>query len=182
MSTNGDEVEQYMERHWCNPVVAQTEPATGTRWHDADRAKFESHPPESGSLFYFGHGSEEALGEPPIIDTANVSLVQGTLVAVACDAAEGLGPAAIAQGTQAFVGFTGRIPVIADPKYDEVFVEHLSDLASDRCSAMRFRAAFRAGLLALAERAEQFPDQYANAPLLLVGADSARGSVRVLER
>jgi len=61
------------------------------------------------ALFFFGHGSYSALlgAQGPLLDEQNVSLTSGRIViAIACDAARGLGTAAVLEGA---VGFLARI-------------------------------------------------------------------------
>lgn len=183
LSPATDETEKYMFTYWCTPVVERTHSRTGISF-TADvppgREGLEAVLPDQGSVFYFGHGTEDALGIPALIDIDNVGQIKGTLVAVACDAAEALGPTAIALGAQTFVGFAGRIPIVVDPEYDAVIVDNLSDLASDWRSPNDFRMALRAACLELSDRVQSFPDRYVNAPLIAIAAEAIRGSVQVL--
>ena len=117
-----------------------------------------------------------------MINRENVWRITDTLVAVACDAAEELGPVAIAEGVRVFVGFAGRVQVLTNPEYDALLVKHLSELASDHCAPDAFRTAFRTACLALSNRfiarARGDPDAH----LIAVSADGLRGSVRVIVR
>jgi hypothetical protein len=176
-----DEIELHMLEKWGLPVIAAIEARTGvtpTRGDASDRRDLEDVLPASGDVYYFGHGTEDGLGMPTLIDRDNVGRIHDMLVAVACDAAERLGPAAIAAGTRAFVGFAGRIPIIVDPAYDALFTVHLPELASDRCTAEAFRIALRSACLELSNRVVTRPRGKQNAHLIAVGADAVRGAVR----
>lgn len=176
-----DEVEQYMRDKWGHPVIAEIQTRTGqapAQGDASDRQHLEDALPESGDIYYFGHGTEDALGIPTLIDRDNVSRIRDMLVAVACDSAERLGPAAIAAGTRAFVGFAGRIPIIVDPLYDALFTQHLPDLASDRCTTKTFRTAVRSACLELSDRCLTRPRGNQNGPLISVAAEAVRAGVR----
>jgi hypothetical protein len=64
------------------------------------------------ALFFFGHGSADALfgAQGPLLDEQNVNLTSSRIViAIACDAARGLGTAAVLEGAAGFLGFNDRL-------------------------------------------------------------------------
>lgn len=70
------------------------------------------------ALLWFGHGERDCLTRDgrPIVDAANVDGVEGVVVAIACFSGRILGPAAVAAGAAAFLGFDDPLGVpLADP-------------------------------------------------------------------
>src|SRR5689334_13099397 len=61
----------------------------------------------TNAVLYFGHGVPDALGTTNrLIDAAGLSAASiEILIAIACDSARDLGPAAIRSGRRAFLGF-----------------------------------------------------------------------------
>ncbi|MFA7242014.1 MAG: hypothetical protein WC091_18015 [Sulfuricellaceae bacterium] len=74
-----------------------------------------AHQDEPGMFCFFDHGTECSLYDAdhqPMIDTDNVGLLKNKFVyAVACHAAAGLGPVAIAGGAAGFLGFSEKVYV-----------------------------------------------------------------------
>jgi hypothetical protein len=70
-------------------------------------------------VFFFGHGNPtELLGaSSALVDTANVGIARTSiLVAIACSSANVLGPDAVSQGVEAYLGFSDRFVWLArDP-------------------------------------------------------------------
>jgi hypothetical protein len=59
-------------------------------------------------ILYFGHGSEDSLGDPKLVDTTTIASASGrTVVAIACLSAETLGPDAVSShNIKAYLGFS----------------------------------------------------------------------------
>jgi len=74
---------------------------------------------KADTVIYYGHGRNDALGWPTLIDAAAAAafLVGHAIIAFACDAGEDLGPEAVAAGLRCFVGFTDSLVVVNDTSY-----------------------------------------------------------------
>ena len=87
--------------------------------HQAHRAQVDAELPRATSVFYFGHGSDTELvaNNTALIDQQNIATLGGGIViAIACYAAETLGPAAVqTPNVEAFLGFDDEfgIPLLA---------------------------------------------------------------------
>lgn len=73
------------------------------------------HQDEPGLFCFFDHGAKDYLLDAlhqPMIDQHNIGLLKNKFIyAVACSAASGLGPLAIAQGVAGFLGFSEKVHV-----------------------------------------------------------------------
>jgi hypothetical protein len=60
-----------------------------------------------GSLFHFGHGTEDTLvgNGGALVDTGNAATVPEAIVAIACESAVELGPRAVEEGVRSYLGF-----------------------------------------------------------------------------
>jgi hypothetical protein len=64
-------------------------------------------------LVYFGHGSRDAMGVPPLTDAANIGVLSDRVVfALCCHSAEQLGPTACSSGARAYLGFRDLLAVV----------------------------------------------------------------------
>ena len=70
-------------------------------------------------VLFFGHGNPGSLGTPDaaLIDTLNIGNAGGAIfIAMACSSASALGPDAIQQGVESYLGFNGPFAwILGDP-------------------------------------------------------------------
>jgi len=85
----------------------------------ATRTAVDNALPGHVALFFFGHGTPAKLlgGSSDLVDANNVGLAAGhAIVAIACSSADTLGPIAINNGVEAYLGFTKKLTWISgDP-------------------------------------------------------------------
>lgn len=74
----------------------------------ADRAAVDAELANNPHIMYFGHGYDDELGDPPLVDDANVGKASGRIVlAMGCSSASQLGADAVSSnGVDAYLGFT----------------------------------------------------------------------------
>ena len=88
---------------------------------EANRANLEKSigKENPGLMFLNGHGDKMAVWghkDEVILDGKNINLAKGKIVyALACDSLIGLGGIAVAQGTQAYIGYKENFMLVADP-------------------------------------------------------------------
>lgn len=100
----------------------------------ATRASVDSAIKQADVVFYFGHGQLDFLGKSGtrLVDDQNLGSAQ-VVVAIACEAGGGLGPAVFTAGVRgAFLGFAGplghptRHPSRANQAYENALVRSLN--------------------------------------------------------
>jgi hypothetical protein len=174
-----DDVETYMRDHWANPISKSVERRVGSElgWGSLEEAPRRLA--NARSVLYVGHGDADALGKPPVIDASNVGQIKGVLVAIACDSGERLGPAAVAGGTSAYVGFAGDVPVVNARSYDDLIVDHFAPLAMGDCTAGDFALTFGAACDDVKVRHLRGP-RHRDAHLIALSAEVMRLGLRIL--
>ncbi len=99
---------------------------------------------DSQIVAFFGHGNRDTLGQPALIDRANINRATGIVVAVACWSALELGPTAKAMGVESYVGFTDEIHVVESEVIDRLVCEGFEGLLSGEESPQAFEEKFKA--------------------------------------
>lgn len=140
------DVERYMAEHWAQRLVGRVGRAvseTIRALRSPERDDVTVALPDSIGVFYFGHGTADALGAPPLIDAANIAETRGIVVAVACRSAQALGPHAIDAGLQTYVGFMDDVPVMHSQTIDELMADTMVRLLSGAESAGDWEGRFK---------------------------------------
>lgn len=69
----------------------------------------------AGTLVYYGHGARDALGTPVLVDGDDAArMLDGVVVAFACDAGSAMAHVATAGGLGCFVGFSNLFMTVID--------------------------------------------------------------------
>jgi hypothetical protein len=116
-----DSIEQIMSRTWaqafCQGATGRAASITDLSGTAATRAAIAGALTANVALMYFGHGQADRLGDPiALIDNRNVSSAAGALIiAFACYSAQKLGPDAIQQQVEAYLGFDDLLGVYPPP-------------------------------------------------------------------
>jgi hypothetical protein len=107
----GQRVRQAVPVSSAQPVVELWDAA-------ADRPKVDAQLNDGAHVMYFGHGYEDALGDPALVDAKNVGHASARIVlAMCCSSASQLGEDAISQYlVRSYLGFTRPIFV---PLFEE---------------------------------------------------------------
>jgi hypothetical protein len=142
--TGGDAQPTYMSERWGKPLseIAAADPST--LLFDASRAEVEGALEGMRIVAFFGHGSPSTLGRPEVIDLQNIHLANGVVIAVACRSSQLLGPASVANGAKAYVGFDDDIPVFTLPTIDKLIRDGFAKLVAGTESPAEFKASFKA--------------------------------------
>ena len=100
----GLRVRQAVPKASAQPVVELWDAA-------ADRPKVDAELNDGPHVMYFGHGYEDALGDPPLVDSKNVGSASSRIVlAMCCSSASQLGQDAVSQYlVTSYLGFTRPI-------------------------------------------------------------------------
>jgi hypothetical protein len=101
---------------WCGRLKSDIQKAGHSIGHDlyattATRTAVEAAMSRARCTIFFGHGSyAELLGAGgALVDTANVTKARNSVVvAIACSSAKVLGPDAISQGVDVYLGFSEK--------------------------------------------------------------------------
>jgi hypothetical protein len=94
--------------------------------------------PGTRCVLFFGHGNyAELLGAGNIlVDTANIGRISGNIfVAIACSSANVLGPDAVSQGVEAYLGFTDRFAWVSrdpDSQFEPAATAGIRELLAGR--------------------------------------------------
>jgi hypothetical protein len=147
ITTDTDSTDGFMSERWAQPVLENANPESGSdleHLHNPTRADVEPRLEQTHGVIYFGHGTVDTIGEPALVDLANVSRASGTILAVACRSAASLGEAAIAADADTYVGFVDDLPVIDAAEIDSLMHERLTALVLGDESCAHFEERFRA--------------------------------------
>jgi hypothetical protein len=167
ISRQGPE-ENYMARQWGEPLYEPTRQNGAGRLLDSPtRQEVEGELADADMVLFFGHGSDAALGSPAVIDSANVHLATGIVVAVACWSANELGPKAMRSGAAAFVGFSDEIHIIDSDIIDRLIRDGFDGLANGTESPAEFERQF---IGACSEVQRKFLGAKRNTDAHLIGA------------
>ena len=136
------------------------------------------------TLFFFGHGDEDALlrtAQEPIIDDSNVSMGCGkALVSVACEAGLQFGPKAVQGGVRAHLGWNVLLLWLASARldYGEAIVHPLS-LFGRGSSVSEVADELKRSLNEIARRYRTTWSHDPNAKIAYYAAAAAAGQVAV---
>lgn len=134
-----------MAQRWGEPLFSATQSNGGGQLLDSPtREEVEERLAGASMVLFFGHGTDTALGNPVVIDMANIYLATGIVVAVACWSANRLGLEATNSGAHAFVGFCDEIHIVESDVIDRLICEGFEALATGAESPMEFEQAFKA--------------------------------------
>jgi hypothetical protein len=163
-----DPEENYMARQWGEPLYERTQTnGTGRLLDCPTRQEVEQYLAAAEAVLFFGHGSDAALGSPAVMDTGNIHLATGIIVAVACWSANGLGPEAVRSGADGFVGFSDEIHIIESDVIDRLIRDGFDGLANGTESPVEFERQF---IAACSEVQKRFLGSKRNTEAHLVGA------------
>jgi hypothetical protein len=138
-------VQRYMQDHWARPLAERLRLAGAVlNLFTNDRATVHAELPYTGDLLYIGHGTADALGEPVLIDSRDLAMVDGMVVAIACRSGQRLAAEAIRGGVTTYVGFIDDVHVIDSSVLDQVVVDYFAPLLTARWSATEFETRFKA--------------------------------------
>jgi hypothetical protein len=145
ITTRTDNVDGYMYQRWAQPLLESANEHAGISLmplHDPGRIEIDRHLPTTQGLIYFGHGTPEAMGGPPLIDALNIGQASGTIVAVACRTAAVLGRAAVAGGVDSYIGFIDDVPVIDSVAIDALIHDGFAPLVLETEPVAQFEPRF----------------------------------------
>lgn len=177
--TGGDPQITYMSERWGRPLseIAASDPPTVL--FDAPRPEVEQALQGMRIVAFFGHGTESTLGRPEVIDTQNIHLATGIVIAVACRSSQQLGPASVANGAAAYVGFDDDISVYSAPTIDKLIRDGFARLIAGTETPAEFKRSFIAAC-------QQVQDEYIHskrserAHLIGTNAQNLKKSLEVL--
>jgi hypothetical protein len=175
-----DPEQTYMARQWGEPLYEATQGNGSSRLlDDPTRQEVEEQLAGADTILFFGHGSDSALGHPPVIDGTNIHLASGVIVAIACWSANRLGPEARRAGAESFVGFSDEIHIIESPVIDRLLGDGLQALSTGAESPAEFEHRFKA---ACGEIQKEYLGARRNTEAHLVGAaaQTMKMALRVL--
>jgi len=177
-----NEVERQLSR-WAQYFVDDCSPSViDLRGPAADARAVEDALVPNSLTVYWGHGTQDLLGDPPLIGRHNIARCRGGIVvAIAGWSALGLGQYAVSPevGVAAYLGFTDRFLVPAGPYgLGQLTARALVKLVRGHTVDEGLKTLDR-GLKLLAERSLIVPDPEAVVPEWFV-AQSIRSGLAVL--
>lgn len=125
--------------NWCTNLIPTLAAGGHTVAGDlhataATRAAIRSNLPAKRCVTFWGHGTSTQLrgAGGPLVDTANVGLAAGSIfLAIACSSADVLGPDAISQGVEAWLGFNNLFVWVSrdpDRQFEPAIAAGVKDL------------------------------------------------------
>lgn len=89
------------------------------------RTAVEAAAKDSDLVLFYGHGSDTGLGDPPVLDTSNVTAAgKGVYVAAACSSANELAKAMVKEGVKAYIGYDDLLVVVTAGHPDPLGTAH----------------------------------------------------------